>query len=357
LKSLLLKRKNIDHSQKNYLMNKNKIYHPVLKSIIHLLVVIFIHSNLFAQKQEIIKPGEIWPDADGNHIQAHGGGIIKIENTYFWYGEQRAEGLDPTLRYVSCYASQDLINWKFRGNVIKMLPPDTLKSGWVLERPKVFYNAKTKKYVMYFHIDDKHYKVAQVGIAVCNKPDGEFEYVRRFRPLGHESRDIGQFIDDDGTAYLVFEDRPFGFRIARLSDDYMDVEKEMSLISAPLEGGAIVHYKGLYYSIGSALTGWTPNANKYATATSLEGPWTEFKDIAPPETNTYGSQSTMLIKVVGTKKTTIIFMADMWKPKTQFDSRYLWMPLEIGEGKLWLPKPQPWKLNVKTGEVSILDKK
>ncbi len=170
-----------------------------------------------------------------------------------------------------------------------------------MERPKVYYNKKTNKYVMYFHLDNSSYKVARVGIAVSNKPDGQFSYVKSFRPPGHESRDIGQFIDDDGTAYLVFEDRPFGFRIAKLSDDYMNVEKEMSLIKEHMEGGAIVHYNGLYYSIGSALTGWRANHNNYSTATSLEGPWSEFKDIAPPQTNTYGSQSTMLIKVTGRK--------------------------------------------------------
>lgn len=304
-------------------------------------------------KNEIIKPGELWPDENGNHIQAHGGGIIKIEETYYWYGEQRGKNVDPEYRYVSCYSSNDLMNWKFRGNVIKMAKPDSLSPKWVLERPKVFYNNKTRKYVMYFHIDDD-YKLAQVGVAVCDKPDGEFKYMKRFRPLGHESRDIGQFIDDDGTAYLVFEDRPYGFRIARLSADYMTVEKEMTLVKAPMEGGAIVHYNGLYYSIGSGLTGWNANPNKYSTAPTLEGPWSEFKDIAPSATNTYGSQSTMMIKVVGTKKTTVIFMGDIWKPDNQYDSRYLWMPLEIGDGKLWLPDPKPWKIDVKTGEVTFI---
>jgi hypothetical protein len=81
----------------------------------------------------------------------------------------------------------------------------------------------------------------------------------------------------------------------------------------------------------------------------LEGPWSEFKDIAPPETNTYGSQSTLLLKVVGTKGTTILYLGDIWKPKTQWDSRYLWMPVEIGDGRLWLPAPKPFKLNIKTG--------
>ena len=323
-------------------MNKLKCS-PVL-----LTLLLFIAT---VSAQTTIRPGERWPDNNGNHIQAHGGGIIKLGKIYYWYGEERSQGLDSNQRYVSCYSSKDLVSWIFRGDVVKMSDPDSLGTGWVLERPKVFYNQKTKKYVMYMHIDNRSYKVAQVAIAVSDKPDGEFRFVKRFRPLGHESRDIGQFIDDDGTAYLVFEDRPFGFRIAKLSDDYMNIEKQMCLIPAHMEGGAIVHYKGLYYSIGSALTGWNPNPNKYSTAVSLEGPWSEFKDVAPPETKTYGSQSTMLIKVVGEKATTIIFMGDIWKPKTQWDSRYLWMPLEIGDGKLWLPEPKPWQLNIKTGEA------
>ena len=318
-----------------------------------LLAVLFLVQTgtfAFAQKAKVIRPGELWPDDKGNHIQAHGGGIIKVGKLYYWYGEERAKGLDTNLRYVSCYSSKDLVNWKFRGDVVKMADPENLGRRWVLERPKVFYNRNSKKYVMYFHLDNSSYKFARVGIAVSDKPDGNFTYVKSFRPLDHESRDIGQFIDDDGTAYLVFEDRPYGFRIAKLSPDYMSLEKEMSLVKEHMEGGAIVHYNGLYYSIGSALTGWRANPNKYSTAPSLEGPWTAWQDIAPPNTNTYGAQSTMMIKVTGKKSTTIIFMGDVWKPAAQWDSRYIWMPLEIGDGKLWVPKPQPWSLNVKTGE-------
>jgi len=223
----------------------------------------------------------------------------------------------------------------------------------VLERPKVFYNKKTRKYVMYFHLDNASYKFARVGIATSDRPEGPFGYVRSFRPLDHESRDIGQFIDDDGTAYLVFEDRPFGFRIARLSEDYMSLDKEMCLIKEHMEGGAIVHYNGLYYAIGSSLTGWRANPNKYATSSSLEGPWSAFKDIAPPETNTYGAQSTMLLKVVGKKSTTVIYMGDIWKPKTQWESTYLWMPVEIGDGKLWVPEPRPWTLDISSGAYQL----
>ena len=306
----------------------------------------------------VIRPGESWLDNRGQPIQAHGGGMLHLGDTYYWFGEDRARDNDRSKRYVSCYSSKDLAHWTFRNQVIRLSDPENFGPTWVLERPKVFYNAKTRKFVMYVHIDGPapgeagSYKLARVGVAISDKVDGDYQYLKSFRPLGHESRDIGQFLDDDGTPYLIFEDRPYGFRIATLSADYLTVEKEVCLIPLHLEGGAVVHYKGLYYAIGSALTGWDPNPNKYATATSLAGPWSEFRDLAPPETKTYGSQSTMMWKVVGKKTTTVIFMGDIWKPRTQWDSRYLWMPLEIGDGKLRLPSPAPWTLDIQSGKTA-----
>ncbi len=317
--------------------------------------IIFAATALvLAAGPETIRPGEVWPDNRGQHIQAHGGGIIKLGDTWYWFGEDRSQGLDPEKRYVSCYSSKDLAHWTFRNQVLKQSDPGDLGPRFVLERPKVFYNAPTKKFVMYMHIDDARYALARVGVAVSDTVDGDYRFVRSFRPLGRESRDIGQFIDDDGSAYLIFEDRPSGgFHIARLSADYMDVEKDVCLIAAPLEGGAVLHYKDLYYALGSALTGWNPNPNKYATARKLEGPWSEFRDVAPPEKNTYGSQSTMLLKIVGTKATTVIFMGDIWKPRTQWDSRYLWMPVETAGDEMRLPEPTAWTIDAVTGESSV----
>jgi Glycosyl hydrolases family 43 len=306
-------------------------------------------------KAGVIRPGEVWLDDLGREIQAHGGGILVLKRTYYWFGEDLSQTNDPTKRYVACYSSKDLVHWKFRNQVLVIENPENLGKDTILERPKVFYNAKTKKFVMYVHLDDNGYKIARVAIAVSNKADGKYTYVRSFRPLGQESRDIGQFVDDDGSAYLIFESRPtHGFFIAKLSDDYMMVEKQMSFVDAPLEGGAIVHYQNLYYVVGSHLTGWRPNPNVYATAPSLSGPWTEMKDIAPPETNTYESQSSMLLKVAGTKDTTVIYMGDRWKPSELWDSRYIWMPVEIGDGYLRLPPPQPWTLNVRMGSSTFI---
>jgi hypothetical protein len=307
----------------------------------------------------LIQPGETWPDNHGEHIQAHGGGIIQVGDTWYWFGEDRGHetsGIKPQERYVSCYASRDLIHWEFRNKVAGGPPPvPELKAPYAFERPKVFHNEKTGKFVMYVHLDDSPgYRFARVGVYVSDTVDGHYNFVRCFRPLGKESRDIGQFIDDDGSAYLIFESRPTkGFFIAKLSADYLNVEKSVCFIKSPLEGGSLVRYEGRYYLIASHLTGWFPNPNLYATAERLEGPWSEFKDIAPPEMKTYGAQSTYLLKVTGSKKTSVIYMGDIWNQKNQSDGRYLWMPLEIGGGQLRLPPPSPWMIDVKTGEVRI----
>lgn len=303
---------------------------------------------------DFVRPGEVWLDNRGQEIQAHGGGILRVKNTYFWFGEDRSPTNDPDKRYVACYSSKDLVHWTFRRQVLAISNPENLGTRVILERPKVFYSAATKMYVMYMHLDTPGYKLARVAVATSKTVDGTYTYVRSFRPLNQESRDIGQFIDDDGSAYLIFESRPTkGFFIAKLSADRMSIEKEMSLVPAPLEGGAIVHYKGLYYAVGSHLTGWRPNPNVYATSPSLSGPWTTFQDIAPPDTNTYDSQSCMLLKVVGKKSTAVIYLGDRWKPKALWDSRYVWMPVKIDAGKLILPEPRPWRINVATGEVKL----
>jgi hypothetical protein len=302
---------------------------------------------------ETINPGAVWPDDRGQHIQAHGGGMLKLGDVYYWFGEDRGQTNANDRRHVSCYSSTNLAQWTFRNQVVKLADPENLGRGWILERPKVYFNAPTKKFVMYAHLDDGRYQAARVAVLTCDTVDGDYQYLKSFRPLGHESRDIGQFADDDGTAYLISEDRPNGFHIYQLAADYLSIEKDACLISQHLEGGAIAHHDGLYYVIGSHLTGWSPNPNVYATATSLAGPWSEFKNIAPPEKRTYAAQTTLLLTITGTKTNTVVFMGDIWRPQNLADSRYLWMPLEIGDGALSLPEPHEWTLDATTGEAAV----
>ena len=311
-----------------------------------------VHS-VAAPAAEIIPAGE-WKDDRNRLIQAHGGAVLRIDNTFYWFGEDRSTDNLKDHRYVACYSSTDLMNWTFRRQVVAATRPQGVSTDWwTLERPKVYHNRKTGKFVMYVHIDGLGYKLASVAVFISDTVDGDYRFVRLFRPFDLESRDIGQFVDDDGSAYLIFESRPsHGFFIARLSEDYLDIAKKTCFIKKPMEGGTLVHYQGMYYLVASSLTGWAPNADKYASSTKLEGPWSEFKDIAPPAAKTYGSQSTFLLPIVGSQRTDVVFMGDIWKPKALWDSRYYWMPLTISDGTLSLPAPRPWAIDVATGIVT-----
>ena len=95
-----------------------------------LLVGLFCLLSVKAQMaNSSIVPGEVWKDTDGNPINAHGGGLLYHEGTYYWYGEYKKgkttlpewatwECYRTDVTGVSCYSSKDLLNWKFEGIVL-----------------------------------------------------------------------------------------------------------------------------------------------------------------------------------------------------------------------------------------------
>lgn len=36
-----------------------------------------------------IRPGQPWLDTQGKRIQAHGGSVMYLDGTYYWYGENK----------------------------------------------------------------------------------------------------------------------------------------------------------------------------------------------------------------------------------------------------------------------------
>ena len=54
--------------------------------------------------QAAITPGGVWLDTDGNPINAHGGGILYHEGTYYWYGEyKKGKTILPQWATWECY--------------------------------------------------------------------------------------------------------------------------------------------------------------------------------------------------------------------------------------------------------------
>src|SRR5699024_9788632 len=124
-------------------------------------------------------PGKSWVDQDGNTINAHGGGILFHEGTYYWYGEKR--GATESLG-INVYSSKDLYNWTYEGVALAQSTDEQspIAKGSIMERPKVIYNKQNKQFVLYFHLElaGQVYSAALSDVAVSDASTGALEFVR-----------------------------------------------------------------------------------------------------------------------------------------------------------------------------------
>jgi beta-xylosidase len=383
------------------------------RNISTLLFILFLQNfDTQAQNYTSFKPGELWNDNNKVHINAHGGGMLYSNGKYYWFGEHKIEGEKGNLAMVGvrCYSSTDLYNWKDEGVALKVSNDSTseIKIGNIIERPKVIYNKKTNKYVMWFHLEyndtklswGEKYSGARSGIAISDKVTGPYTYVKSVRPnqeqwplnvkeihknpvnqktlemkfnggslpgdidslnilgrdfkKGQMARDMTVFVDDDEKAYHIFaSEENSTTHISQLSDDYLGYSGKYvrAFPGRFMEGPSIFKKDGKYYFIASACTGWAPNAARSAVASSIFGPWIELGNpcISPDSALTYHSQSTFMFPVAG-KKDAYIFMADKWQPGNAIDGRYIWLPVIFKDNKIKLKWFDEW-------DLSFFDKK
>lgn len=310
-----------------------------------LLLLIAASMKSYAQAQPSIIPGAVWPDTEGEPINAHAGGILYYNGIYYWYGEIKKgntwrvpgstwECYRVNAGGVSCYSSKDLLQWKFEGVALSPETSDStadLHISKVIERPKVIYNRKTGKFVMWMHIDSQDYSYARSGVAVSDRPEGPFQYIGSVRPNGNMARDMTIFQDDDGKAYHFYSsEENQTMHICELTEDYLShtSNDKRILIQRAREAPAVCKYNDRFYLFSSGCTGWAPNAASYATADSIMGEWTEHDN--PCEgadaDSTFHAQSTFVLPVQG-QKNLFIFMADRWNKTDLESSRYVWLPL------------------------------
>jgi hypothetical protein len=323
-----------------------------------------------AGKPNRFVPGGVWLDTSGKPIQAHSAGVLVRGHTYYWYGEDR------TLRQtsVSCYSSTDLYHWKHEGVAFTQdALPEDLRSKTFIERPKVIFNAKTGKYVLWMHLEQWGYHFAQAGIAIADQPAGPFTFLHHLRPVqydfgykdndpdrqkesGGTYRDMNLFMDDDGKAYAFYaSEGNWTLYVVRLNDEYTGPETPMVqdktwariLVGKMREAPAPFKFQNRYYLITSGCTGWNPNAADYAVADNILGPWQSKGNpcVGPEAQLTFRAQSTCVLPISG-KPGRFIFMADRWMPRRLSDSRYIWLPFTIGsEGTFTVQWLDEWDLS------------
>ena len=201
---------------------------------------------------------------------------------------------------VGCYSSKDLLNWKFEGIVLPAVKDDPnhdLHPSKVLERPKVVYNKKTGKFVMWAHVESADYSKACAGVAVSDSPVGPFVYQGSFRPNNAMSRDQTVFVDDDGRAYQFYSsENNETMYISLLTDDYLKPSGRFTrnFVKESREAPAVFKYNGKYYMLSSGCTGWDPNIAEIAVADSIMGTWKTIGNpcTGPDADKTFYAQST-----------------------------------------------------------------
>lgn len=339
--------------------------------------------------------GQLWPDTEGQHINAHGGNIIYHGGTYYWYGEHRPFHGFTTEKGIAVYSSTDICNWTNRGIALAVStePGHETERGCIMERPKVVYNAKTRKFVMLFHLELKGrgYDAARVAFAESDSPTGPFRYLRSTRlhankwPFtmtqeqiaearqtdaarwtkwwtpewrkevekgmylwrdmagGQMSRDMTVYVDDDGRAYHITSSQEnLTLLISELTDDYLDFTGKYTVVApgGQNEAPCIVKHGQRYWLICSGCTGWAPNAARMFTAQSIWGPWQQmaspFKNGSADGSEPYRNMGAD--KSFGSQGTYIltvgqqhIFMADIWNPRHLSQSMHLWLPIRYDE--------------------------
>lgn len=288
--------------------------------------------------------GVQWADTDGNPIQAHGGGVLKVGADYYWFGENRNP--DGTFFAVSAYRSQDLKQWEFRHHVLQSSSDPDLAPANV-ERPKVVYNDVTGTYVMWMHWENgRDYGEARAAVASSDTVDGDYTYHGSFRPFaesgitdhgkpGYMSRDCTLFVDDDGTGYfLSTTNENYDLNLYRLTDDYLQVDDLVAtlFVGGHREAPALFKRNGVYFLLTSGSTGWNPNQAQYATSSNLASGWSSMRNVA--DGNTFHSQSAFVLEVTGGGETNYLYMGDRWAGAYSGrvnDSTYIWQPIAFPE--------------------------
>ncbi len=382
---------------------------PFLKYafVLHLTTAWLLTCTLTiaAPGESTLEPGAIWPDQNGVHINAHGGGILLHEGIYYWFGEHKIAGPAGNTAQVGVhvYSSTNLTHWNDEGIALKVAdePDSDIVKGCVLERPKVIYNAKTGKFVMWFHLELKGvgYSAARSGVAVAEQVTGPYQFIKSFRPNagtwpinapdemkrelssaeaqaidqlklaggpvpnypldkifrrdfagGQMARDMTLFVDDDKSAYHIYSSEENGcLHISQLTPDYLaPAGKYVRVFPGRFhEAPAIFKHHDKYYLITSGCTGWAPNAARSAVADSIWGPWRELGNPcvgSKEQTNvTFHSQATFVLPVPGNPNA-FIFMGDRWQPQNPIDGRYIWLPLRVVDGRPQIEWRDRWDL-------------
>ena len=201
---------------------------------------------------------------------------------YLYVGHDEAEeGQDFNITEWLCYSTKDMKTWTDHGSVLK--PTDFswgVGEAWasqVIEKDGKFYYYTTVQ-------AGAPYNSKTVGVAVSDSPTGPFIDARGtplitddMTPNGPRGwwNDIDPtvFVDDDGTPWMSWGNGTCF--LVKLKPNMTELDGNIEILKMPkfVEGPWIHKRENLYY-LTYASMGKGRETISYATAPSMEGPWT-----------------------------------------------------------------------------------
>ncbi|KAM0751851.1 hypothetical protein T439DRAFT_325042 [Meredithblackwellia eburnea MCA 4105] len=281
-------------------------------------------------------------DTDGSQLDAHDGKIYyaKEEQVYVLVGAAYSCGFVWNSRYrswcgVTMYSSKDLISWKSHGVVMEW-QKERPEHGF---RPKMAYNEKTKKWLLFWNVHNIYYP--QLGLEIWSSSTGVFgPYKFASRPeLYSTPNDFSVGVHPHtGKAYLLY-----GYNLAddltieEMDDEYLGVTgKRMSLPYKNQEGWDMQWREDrgefyIIYGICCAYCNGTDTTFIRGTDPLDAKNWTTPQRISMDSCGGQPSFLASLPNIHGGE--TLLYGSDLWDNGHPNEAKALmyWEPLKINE--------------------------
>ncbi|HET7540990.1 MAG TPA: family 43 glycosylhydrolase [Polyangiaceae bacterium] len=317
-----------------------------------------------------LEGGVAFHDDKGALVNAHGGGVNQVGDTfylsgeYFVYSASASYDTNNSFHGVSMYSSKDLVTWKFEKLILPQQASGELGPNRIGERPHIIKCPSTGEFVLYAHAASIDYQTdKEVVYATSATINGDYKYQG---PLTNKDgvkavhSDMSALVDADNHPYVITESG----HVYKLADDCHSWTSDTAYSAMNgMESPTAFKAGDSYFWIMSNKTGWRANDNEYASAPSMTGPWTKRGLIAPADAHTWISQSTFVLPVVGSEGTVYVYFGDHWQNaddqtgkttgKNNSLATLVVQPLVIEGNTASLPKfYASWKLDIGKGTWS-----
>lgn len=210
--------------------------------------------------------------------------MVDGERLYLYVGHDEAQRDEMfNMKEWLVYSTTDMRHWTDHGPIMKVSDFKwAKKDAWAAQAIR-----KNGRYWFYAAVEhDQTHPGKAIAVAVSDKPTGPFVDAKgsalitnQMTPKGtHSWEDIDPtvFTDDDGTTWIAWGNRQA--YIAKLKSNMIELDGPIREITPPhFEEGPWLHKRGKFYYLTYASLDRATHRDErisYATATSLDGPWT-----------------------------------------------------------------------------------